>query len=278
MGTPKLKCPRCYELLGAVRTEEGVSVDFCRDCGGIWLDKGELDQLLSMVGADPQPSSESTPIYGLRCPSCRSDLAEVEHPPGSGILLDTCGSCGGVWLDRGEIAKLQQRAHTREGKAAFQQVGRSNTHASKPERERRTADGQLLIPIIEVESSTQGEGIDIKWLVISTMVMCSALGMLSMITEALWIAEEVTQEGTDGTHLLVIMASGLAFLFGGFTIGWRSPGHTIWEPPLAAVPASLAFGVLFWDMFSALELGAIIGIGCLLAFVGGVFGERYQAN
>ncbi len=38
------KCPRC----GADLTEkhaEHVKIDECAECGGIWLDKGELDQL-----------------------------------------------------------------------------------------------------------------------------------------------------------------------------------------------------------------------------------------
>jgi hypothetical protein len=38
------KCPRC----GGDLTEnhaEHVKIDECNDCGGIWLDKGELEQL-----------------------------------------------------------------------------------------------------------------------------------------------------------------------------------------------------------------------------------------
>ncbi len=41
---PRGLCPRC-----GVKLEEqelhGVSIDVCKDCGGIWLDKGELEQL-----------------------------------------------------------------------------------------------------------------------------------------------------------------------------------------------------------------------------------------
>ena len=38
------KCPRCGGDL-AERQSEQVKVDECSDCGGIWLDKGELEQL-----------------------------------------------------------------------------------------------------------------------------------------------------------------------------------------------------------------------------------------
>jgi ribosomal protein L37AE/L43A len=38
------KCPSCGGDLKEQRAEE-VKIDECSDCGGIWLDKGELEQL-----------------------------------------------------------------------------------------------------------------------------------------------------------------------------------------------------------------------------------------
>ena len=39
----------------------------------------------------------------MRCPACGSRLVEVER---SGVLIDACPSCRGVWLDRGELDKI----------------------------------------------------------------------------------------------------------------------------------------------------------------------------
>lgn len=36
------KCPRCGIELGE-RDQSGVKIDQCGNCGGIWLDKGELE-------------------------------------------------------------------------------------------------------------------------------------------------------------------------------------------------------------------------------------------
>jgi Zn-finger nucleic acid-binding protein len=37
------------------------------------------------------------------CPRCKSELAEVvKH----GVVIDTCTSCGGIWLDKGEMSKI----------------------------------------------------------------------------------------------------------------------------------------------------------------------------
>ena len=42
----------------------------------------------------------------LRCPNDGARLVEVER---SGILIDACPECRGVWLDRGELDKLLVR-------------------------------------------------------------------------------------------------------------------------------------------------------------------------
>lgn len=40
-----MKCPRCdVDLMIADR--QGIEIDFCRQCRGVWLDRGELDKLV----------------------------------------------------------------------------------------------------------------------------------------------------------------------------------------------------------------------------------------
>ena len=43
-GTSSMNCPRCD---GTLKTNsfEGVDIDTCEKCGGVWLDSGELEQL-----------------------------------------------------------------------------------------------------------------------------------------------------------------------------------------------------------------------------------------
>lgn len=43
-GISSMKCPRCDGTLKAV-SFEGVEIDTCDKCGGVWLDSGELEQL-----------------------------------------------------------------------------------------------------------------------------------------------------------------------------------------------------------------------------------------
>ena len=46
---------------------------------------------------------------GLLCPACRVDLVMSER---SGVEIDYCPKCRGVWLDRGELDKILERAAT----------------------------------------------------------------------------------------------------------------------------------------------------------------------
>jgi Zn-finger nucleic acid-binding protein len=50
-----LNCPVCQ---GAMReiNKNGILIDTCTQCRGVWLDRGELEKLSSMVGAPPEPS------------------------------------------------------------------------------------------------------------------------------------------------------------------------------------------------------------------------------
>ena len=43
-GTSSMQCPRCDGSL-KTNTFEGVDIDTCEKCGGVWLDSGELEQL-----------------------------------------------------------------------------------------------------------------------------------------------------------------------------------------------------------------------------------------
>ena len=44
---------------------------------------------------------------GLPCPACRVNLVMSER---NGVEIDYCPQCRGVWLDRGELDKILERA------------------------------------------------------------------------------------------------------------------------------------------------------------------------
>ena len=42
-----MKCPRCESSALDERERDGVTIDVCRACRGIWLDRGELEKILA---------------------------------------------------------------------------------------------------------------------------------------------------------------------------------------------------------------------------------------
>ena len=41
-----MKCPNCVDTLLVMADKQGVEIDYCPHCRGVWLDRGELDKLL----------------------------------------------------------------------------------------------------------------------------------------------------------------------------------------------------------------------------------------
>ncbi|WP_118194527.1 TFIIB-type zinc ribbon-containing protein [Albibacterium indicum] len=40
-----MKCPNCDETL-LLSDKNGIEIDYCPSCRGIWLDRGELDKII----------------------------------------------------------------------------------------------------------------------------------------------------------------------------------------------------------------------------------------
>ena len=50
-----MKCPHCTTTL-VMSDRQGIEIDYCPDCRGVWLDRGELDKLIERASDDdPQP-------------------------------------------------------------------------------------------------------------------------------------------------------------------------------------------------------------------------------
>lgn len=57
-----MRCPRCNVEMRKV-TRMGVTIDVCDRCGGMWLDKGEMDSLNNLKAKEKENDSayELTP-------------------------------------------------------------------------------------------------------------------------------------------------------------------------------------------------------------------------
>jgi Zn-finger nucleic acid-binding protein len=51
-------CPRCTASELIERDHDGVVVDVCRECRGVWLDRGELEKLIARATRDLDDMAE----------------------------------------------------------------------------------------------------------------------------------------------------------------------------------------------------------------------------
>ena len=59
-----MKCPNCQETL-LMTHRNNVEIDYCPNCRGVWLDRGELDKILELSAARPEnKGSEAGPYQG----------------------------------------------------------------------------------------------------------------------------------------------------------------------------------------------------------------------
>lgn len=72
-----MQCPNDGETL--VMTERnGVEIDYCPKCRGVWLDRGELDKIIERSSQVPQ----NKPSYGPGDQSSRYKEGDYKHREG----------------------------------------------------------------------------------------------------------------------------------------------------------------------------------------------------
>ncbi|MBP1727809.1 MAG: hypothetical protein H6Q56_182 [Deltaproteobacteria bacterium] len=51
-----MKCPVCTTVNLVMSERQGVEIDYCPECRGVWLDRGELDKIIARAGDQPDSS------------------------------------------------------------------------------------------------------------------------------------------------------------------------------------------------------------------------------
>ena len=51
-----MKCPHCPDATLLMSERQGVEIDYCPLCRGVWLDRGELDKLVTLSAAPSAPA------------------------------------------------------------------------------------------------------------------------------------------------------------------------------------------------------------------------------
>jgi Zn-finger nucleic acid-binding protein len=52
-----MKCPACTEPDLVMTDRQGVEIDYCPKCRGVWLDRGELDKIIERSASALAPQA-----------------------------------------------------------------------------------------------------------------------------------------------------------------------------------------------------------------------------
>lgn len=112
-----MKCPVCNNELHPFSAVD-FKVDICRDgCGGIWFDRDEFERCNESI--EPFPD-ELLHVKKTRdvvvdrsklrsCPQCPATvMTRVTLDPELRLEIDHCLTCGGHWLDIGELGLIRR--------------------------------------------------------------------------------------------------------------------------------------------------------------------------
>jgi Zn-finger nucleic acid-binding protein len=121
-----MQCPKCHAELTRLK-KSGFSIENCATCWGFWLDRGELEQMVTRLAGQREDTRRM--LDGLQmepdppeasardCPRCHQKLGTVRFVREEmTITTDKCPGCGGVWLDSGEMGLLHVAMQMERGK------------------------------------------------------------------------------------------------------------------------------------------------------------------
>ncbi len=110
-------CPNCGTGLETINFA-GTAIDKCPKCAGIWFDASELKRVKDGDPTGwkeiedqiaPLPDKPITPDPAWKaCPACRQPMYHYRFMLNSDIMLDQCTACDGIWVDDGELGRMQQ--------------------------------------------------------------------------------------------------------------------------------------------------------------------------
>ena len=103
-----MKCPNCVDqTLRPVLTKQGVEVDHCDSCEGVWLERGEIflfSKKPKPIAARLKEALKQQRGCAKLSPISGEAMVEITYP--GGLNLEYCTQSGGLWFDAGQLQAL----------------------------------------------------------------------------------------------------------------------------------------------------------------------------
>jgi Zn-finger nucleic acid-binding protein len=108
-----MNCPACKRALRK-KSIQGIEVEECESCEGIWFKAAELKQIKDKTDSDlnwmdfdiwkhPEKFQATSERYD--CPGCGDPMKVLEYDT-TKVEIDYCEHCRSLWLDKDELQKI----------------------------------------------------------------------------------------------------------------------------------------------------------------------------
>ena len=77
-----MQCPRCESSVLEERDRDGVVIDVCKECRGIWLDRSELERLIARAIREQEQDELERPRAPQPARAPRAEPPEQRHATG----------------------------------------------------------------------------------------------------------------------------------------------------------------------------------------------------
>ena len=109
-----MKCPKCDAEMQVVEYQ-GISVDRCSSCKGLWFNMLEHEHLKAIKGSESIDLGKTRGRKGkderkpIACPACKMQLIRMVDRLQPHIWYEACTSCYGVFFDAGEFRDYKEK-------------------------------------------------------------------------------------------------------------------------------------------------------------------------
>jgi len=73
-----MKCPICKEINLTMTERNGVEIDYCPQCRGVWLDRGELDKIIEKVNGENKMTTSNSNQF-VQAPQSYDQQSYYKH-------------------------------------------------------------------------------------------------------------------------------------------------------------------------------------------------------
>jgi Zn-finger nucleic acid-binding protein len=123
----KQPCLICKNKLNGYSLGEGVRLEYCITCDGIFITEEHLESLIEQYQmqkseSNPQivrfihdhPRDNRKKAQYHPCPVCQKMMKRINYKRDSGVILDCCEEHG-IWIDGGELMQIMEWRSVKTG-------------------------------------------------------------------------------------------------------------------------------------------------------------------